>query len=118
MAQQSDSDQSKAIQLFLDSTQCQFEPKLWMEESIRKWFGKRNRFAFGANHSAPEEYFSVQNLRKICMQLRKHQPPKVGRAPLPHSASRSFTYEQCSGMLYIIIIIIRLYNQKLNITAN
>jgi hypothetical protein len=77
MAKESDTDQSKAMRLFLDSTQCQFDPHLWIDESIRKWFGKRNRFAFGANHSAPEEYFSVQNLRKICMQLQKHDPPKV-----------------------------------------
>ena len=65
------------IDLFLNSTQCIFDPHLWKEEPIRKWFAKRNRFSFGANYSNPESHYSVSHLTTLCKGLRDQSPPQA-----------------------------------------
>jgi hypothetical protein len=66
-------DQTITIDLFLNSTQCSFDPRLWKEEPSRKWFAKRNRFSFGANFSNPESFYSVPNMRGRCESLREQK---------------------------------------------
>ena len=66
-------DQTITIDLFLNSTQCSFDPRLWREEPSRKWFAKRNRFSFGANFSNPESFYTVPNMRARCESLREQK---------------------------------------------
>lgn len=66
-------DQTITIDLFLNSTQCSFDPHLWKDEPIKKWFSKRNRFSFSANFSNPESFYTVANMRERCEMLQSRR---------------------------------------------
>lgn len=78
LAREYDTDQSVAIDLFFNTSQCNLQEELWGDdEMVSDWFYKRETHSEGDNTTLTQGFFTRENQTKLCKSLSRHNPPKV-----------------------------------------